>query len=1203
MKSLAPSKLPSQQRGFALVMTISLMVILTVLSVGLLTLSTISLRASGGDQAMATARANARLALMLAIGQLQKHAGPDQRVTARADILDAESSLAAPRLTGVWNSWEIKATSPPSASDYGKSEKDKKFRTWLASSPKPSDLRSADYVRNRSASPVTLWGKGTLGKDATPTMLVTADKVPLGGVESALAWAVMDEGVKARINTPHDDAAGTTAAKLAQLGSGERPATEMIAGLDGFEREMFSRGSSGDVVIQKGISRLNFSLAGETLAPGVRPTLQPLTQDLTTHSLGLFTDTARGGLKQDFSLLSNLNSLPSEYAVKGPYTSILGMSSAEAPSDPRWESLHQFSRIYRDRVVNTGGTPLLRAMAPSGWQAATLLNGSPPTVTLNRKPPPGPVLMPAIAKVQMLFSLIVRDIYNYPAFAAGAAAPVVPESAGNMHGPQDGHFRGTKYDYDLHLLYTPVVTLHNPYNVALEFRSMRLEFVHVPFAMQIFRNGIAQSRGLVPFETMFADNDNEGKAKTFGMNLKTKLTGRPGSTTFTLLPGEVKLFSPYIEPTRTYQQDLADRKFWDIYVDTGITSNIEAIPGWRGDGIGFDCDWLAGGLAVDSDKNQGRWESCLGIARDDQIHVEFAPLSASSSSNKFVIRMSALPTSTTVTPAVVSAIEMDYETPKGLQNLLLGTNGTLRYPRTGTVRGIDMLDHSSRPIKEIINSKPFALLSAQAKTTSGGRDASNTDGRFATKPWAFAHANIAASYQKVVSEHPANHSHEIDLQRLELGVGTANLLQVDQQDRGNFITGHSSFYGSKFGVQYDVPLGPMQSLASLNGANPGGSSGYLPRFAQPIGNSWAHPLLPPAVISQASTSGARLDHSFLLNLALYDRFYFSGLGDQTGAFGSGKSAATLATEFASGQGLGDPRLFFRPPDGQASTGLADLVTKPEAYTRAAAWQMMAGAFNINSTSVKAWTAMLASVQDPEALCNLLDPPNNKSALAALDDTDAREARISRLRLPVSESAEDGADPKRAYWLGPREYKQADLEVLAERIVEQVRKRGPFLSMAEFVNRRLGNDEMAQRGALQQAIDDSGLNQALALDADAGFEIPATQLTDYRYANAAAGAGPSFQGAPGYLSQADLLGVLGNAASARSDSFTIRGHGEARDPSGKLLASAMCEAVVQRVPEWLDPADVATALPAAAANKNFGRKFEITSFRWLSSKEI
>jgi hypothetical protein len=83
-------------------------------------------------------------------------------------------------------------------------------------------------------------------------------------------------------------------------------------------------------------------------------------------------------------------------------------------------------------------------------------------------------------------------------------------------------------------------------------------------------------------------------------------------------------------------------------------------------------------------------------------------------------------------------------------------------------------------------------------------------------------------------------------------------------------------------------------------------------------------------------------------------------------------------------------------------------------------------------------------------------------------------------------------------------------------------------------------------------------------------------------------------------------VLGNAATARSDTFTIRCYGEARDASGKRTASATCEAVIQRTPEWIDSADTADKLVTSLTssnNKNFGRRFVIKSFRWLSSSEI
>jgi hypothetical protein len=55
-----------------------------------------------------------------------------------------------------------------------------------------------------------------------------------------------------------------------------------------------------------------------------------------------------------------------------------------------------------------------------------------------------------------------------------------------------------------------------------------------------------------------------------------------------------------------------------------------------------------------------------------------------------------------------------------------------------------------------------------------------------------------------------------------------------------------------------------------------------------------------------------------------------------------------------------------------------------------------------------------------------------------------------------------------------------------------------------------------------------------------------------------------------------------------------------------LARAWCEAVVQRVPEYVNPVD-RPEIPVTALtqpeNRTFGRRFTMKSFRWLTKDEI
>ncbi|MCY7288586.1 MAG: hypothetical protein LH624_10150, partial [Cryobacterium sp.] len=62
------------------------------------------------------------------------------------------------------------------------------------------------------------------------------------------------------------------------------------------------------------------------------------------------------------------------------------------------------------------------------------------------------------------------------------------------------------------------------------------------------------------------------------------------------------------------------------------------------------------------------------------------------------------------------------------------------------------------------------------------------------------------------------------------------------------------------------------------------------------------------------------------------------------------------------------------------------------------------------------------------------------------------------------------------WNGFRALSDDDVKLLATNIVTEVRKRGPFLSLAEFVNRRVEGSEFGAKGAIQAAIDATAINK-------------------------------------------------------------------------------------------------------------------------------
>jgi hypothetical protein len=284
----------SFSRGFALVVTLSLMILLTVIAVGLLTLSTISLRSASQGNAQATAQANARLALMLAIGDLQKQLGPDQRISITADQRlkpggDGAESASDPekrQWTGVFDSWPAISDTRPTPV----------FRSWLVSGDpaKVSQIAEADTELTGSDF-IELVGAGTLGTTSTGLVRVpTVSLVSNGKPAGRLAWWIGDQGVKAAVSTQPASTETSLAVLRGNLQSAPRNACELAAA---GATQPFAGLAVNDPRTQLVTS---WQQAGLLLADHKSP--RPLFHDLAASTTGLLTNVRSGGFRKDLSM-------------------------------------------------------------------------------------------------------------------------------------------------------------------------------------------------------------------------------------------------------------------------------------------------------------------------------------------------------------------------------------------------------------------------------------------------------------------------------------------------------------------------------------------------------------------------------------------------------------------------------------------------------------------------------------------------------------------------------------------------------------------------------------------------------------------------------------------------------------------------------------------------------------------------------------
>ena len=1167
--------------GFALLITITLLAFLVLLLVSLASLTRVETQVASNSQQLSQARQNALMALNLAVGELQRMAGADRRVTATANLGNGSNGIATPNdgtryWTGVWGEsaktvanvpaptllgWLVSGNEGQTVSqdttalDYGRI-------TSAAATPKfiPSQtvgglsvnstaLTATVTVNSGKTPAVVLAGPNTVGTTAADLSgYVVAPLVEINAPAGALpgqgagatppigryAWWVGDEGVKARVNlvdplSPHPASTDgslaafspTTAQQQLRLLAAQRVGgegiTEGSTALTDFATVQANTVAGADAR-----ARLLRAITPGQLPlfdSGITSTaVRSGFHDMTTLSAGVLSDTARGGLRADLTQLFNASNAASFLTGLQSYFGRTLTAGVPVVDD-----------LNRDGLFNN--TSDLWANGPTWEQLWSFYSmGNAPTAT------------PAGVMTVNSAGVMTATPRGQTATQHGIG-PVVVESRIYW----GITVRNTAPDTNaVDVLIRPAFVLANPYTVPLAACTYTVT-VDMTYGPRI--------GWWITGDTSYRWS-NLGQFQLNSMRFQLQSQG--------LAPGESRVFtlkykdanwnaSAYNYPSSGDRSATTPNTFiltndWDgglahIVVGTGTgggtgtVTNAELAQGIN-TSFGFDPSPKGG---------YSGGEFSLTLWGPDGLRLQRIERMGFPGYNY-----------SGPNPVVTAVSSRNWQ-----GGFTLRRSGVNEMPTDNIIQGYNWR----------------AVLLTRELTTSG-----------VPPGYSLGHWTPSARFagNMLLDATPGSPT-----------LGQAYWAKISQGSSGvnNTLSGQGDERLNA--CFFDVPAatGPLVSLGQLQHFNASGNvDGYTQTLGSPpsggaaaatasmlglavapayaVGNSRASPYIARSAWSSTANQRIVYDASWLLNRTLWDRYFFSTV-PQSGPF-----------DFATGL-LSNPRLRpFRA--NLASTKVGAYSATPVA---AAANLLNLGAFNVNSTSIEAWTALFTSL-------NGIPYPGTATGLSGAF---ARSVR----QIGGNANAADGVSADA--WSGYRNLTSTEISTLATKMVDQVRLRGPFVSLADFVNRRLDSSAKGLEGALAAAIAAAGLNIGTSTATygaqPAGNTPPMVDTTNIEPAQVA--------GVPGWLTQADLLQALGPTLAARSDTFVIRTYGEVLDPVNSTAANpivvgrAWLEAVVQRQPDYVDAANTvdqrATAL--TSTNGNFGRKFVIVSYRWLGPGDI
>jgi hypothetical protein len=856
-------------------------------------------------------------------------------------------------------------------------------------------------------------------------------------------------------------------------------------------------------------------------------------------------------------------------------------------------------------------------------------------------------------------------------------------------GPAPRPLRGTYTRFYLYLNVTPIVVVHNPYNVRMRWRptsSGSAATDAYPAAVCLSGmedwNLVLRQPGAVYSKPLTQLLRVNGRSAEKDDTFRIYLRGDINNPDIVLEPGEFRVFS--CQPVAANMSNISD---WSQA--TAATNQLtvgraleidEIIDSTAGGSYDAEIDERITFTAEIASGPNLRMRHALDCWPGDRLELKKDGTRTANDQLSFFLNSSEhselVITQGTMTAAGRTFSGIGDIPPKYVDSSQLEGTGPTRTPAPFAVIDIEAksANEDRAPFPLFTHSNPMA---GSLRASGAGRTAAGANNGTRGAPASFsAKVRSCDSWEGIIQQ-PA------DNQRAFGGYSV-------KRDKG-----------SERAILTEIPLVQPTSLAQYAHAN------FGVRDQQPllsIGNSFASPLVDATKVFQDNgPNWTEFDQTYLLNAALWDGFFLSSLApwmrtegttatlpdhprykpdgrddddddddDDEGNRGNGtlrpesavtanpnilKPLSSVIDDFVfNGTPLDNPR-FSIERSGASDEAIRSALND---YRRSASVLLNQGAFNINSTSLEAWKAFLGQAKQ-QALQGLAasSPETNKNARFL-------RAVMRKDHVPADGNAEDTSN-----WQGFANLSDAQIEKLAKAIIAENKERftvsvrgerdqstppgmrrfgghdkttTPYLGLAEFINRFLCPQTWANRcGALQAAIfradaeEAAGLSDRLglrneptvgpgAIRVDAS-KLNTTETTWFRHPeNIEAGKDGRVHtalGAPGNLLQSDLLQTLGSALATRSDTFTLRCFGEAVLTSGETGVAWM-EVVVQRTPEFIDrtnPAETGSSAPKplgfgaptsadAATNRNLtlinhllGRRFKVTSMRWLKTDEI